>query len=109
MFLRRLEALTFNTNYLEKPRNLGRFGYFEVLENKARGHIQIDPQICHGQPVIKGTRILVSQLLSALSSGESHESLLKNYPSLKPSDIEAALAFGSDLARFEEIPEAAAR
>ena len=73
------------------------------------GRVQIDPKICHGQPVIKGTRILVSQILAALGSGESPESLLKNYPSLKTPDIEAALAFGGELARFEEIPEPASQ
>jgi len=79
------------------------------MDKSAMGRIQIDPKVCHGQPVIKGTRILVSQILAALSSGESPESLLKNYPSLKAVDIEAALAFGGELARFEEIPEPASR
>lgn len=79
------------------------------MDKPAMGRIQIDPKVCHGQPVIKGTRILVSQILAALGSGEPRESLLKNYPSLKPSDIDAAIAFGGELARFEEIPEPASR
>lgn len=66
--------------------------------------ISMDPAVCHGQPVVTGTRILVSQLLGALASGDSRERLLEDYPSLKPEDIDAALAFASELSRFEEIP-----
>lgn len=64
--------------------------------------IQIEPTICHGKPTIRGTRVLVSALLGALAAGDSAETILEDYPSLKLSDIQAALAFGSDLSRFEE-------
>lgn len=80
-----------------------------AMNAKAHPRISINPQVCHGQPVVAGTRILVSQILGALGSGESRDSLLKNYPSLKLDDIDAALAFGGELARFEEVPETLAR
>ena len=63
--------------------------------------INIDPNICHGKPVIKGTRVLVSNILSALASGESIEEVLEDYPNIKKEDIYAALAFGSEATRFE--------
>jgi len=63
--------------------------------------INIDPKICHGKPVIKGTRVLVSNILSALAAGESMEEILKDYPNITKEDIKAALEFGSQLSNFE--------
>jgi uncharacterized protein (DUF433 family) len=64
--------------------------------------IEINPAICHGQPVIKGTRITVSQLLGALAGGDTVAMILEDYPSLSFEDISSALSFASNLATFEE-------
>jgi uncharacterized protein (DUF433 family) len=53
--------------------------------------ISIDSKICHGKPVIKGTRVLVSNILSALASGDSIDKLLKDYPNISREDIAAVL------------------
>ena len=66
--------------------------------------IQIDAAICHGKPVIKGTRVLVSNILSSLASGESIENILEDYPNIIKEDIFAALSFGSQLSNFESFP-----
>ena len=66
--------------------------------------ISINANICHGKPVIKGTRVLVSNILGALASGDSIDSILEDYPSISREDVMAALDFGASLARFEEIP-----
>jgi uncharacterized protein (DUF433 family) len=66
--------------------------------------ISINSKICHGKPVIKGTRVLVSNILSALASGDSIGELLKNYPNISREDIAAALQFGSQLSNFETFP-----
>ena len=63
--------------------------------------ITIDPKICHGKPVIKGTRVLVSNILSALSSGQSFEEIIEDYPNISKEDILQALEFGSYLTKFE--------
>lgn len=65
--------------------------------------ILIDPLICHGKPVIRNTRILVSNILADLSSGATSTEIRSNYPNLAQDDINAALAFGSELANFESI------
>jgi uncharacterized protein (DUF433 family) len=65
--------------------------------------ISINPAVCHGKPVIAGTRVMVWQIVSALGSGETRESLLENYPTIKPEDIDAALVFAGRLAAFEEV------
>jgi len=59
--------------------------------------ITIDEKICNGKPTIRGTRISVQTILSYLSSGDSIEEILKEYPSLTKDDIEASLKFASEL------------
>ena len=66
--------------------------------------IEINPEICHGQPVIRGTRITVSQILGSLSGGDSVEAVLEDYPGLTLPDLSAAMSFASSLARFEVSP-----
>ncbi len=55
--------------------------------------IEIDPRVCGGQPVIKGTRISVAAVLEQLAAGESWEALVHGYPELKRADIQAALDY----------------
>ncbi len=49
--------------------------------------ITIDPNICHGKPVIKNTRVLVSNILADLSIGQSHDEIIENYPNIDAEDI----------------------
>ena len=49
--------------------------------------ITIDPQVCHGQACIEGTRIPVYQVLRMLACGDSVEDLLQEYPSVTREDI----------------------
>ena len=57
--------------------------------------IEIDPKICSGKPVIRGTRILVTSILSHLSTDESVETLRRGYPELTDEDVGAAIEFAS--------------
>jgi uncharacterized protein (DUF433 family) len=66
--------------------------------------IELNPLVCHGKPVIKGTRVMVSTILGALAAGDSAEMILEDYPNIDRDDIAAALAFASDLSQFEDIP-----
>jgi len=63
--------------------------------------ISISPNVCHGKPVIKGTRVLVNNILGALSSGEPFEQTIEDCPNITRDDIYAALEFGSELTNFE--------
>ncbi len=67
-----------------------------------RDRIAVDPQICHGKPCIKGTRIMVSIILDYLKAGEGVDTILREYPSLKAEDVQATLAYAAWLAREEE-------
>ena len=63
-----------------------------------------DPMVCHGKPVIKGTRVMVSTILGALAAGDTPEMILEDYPNVSRADITAALSFASELSQFEELP-----
>jgi uncharacterized protein (DUF433 family) len=64
-----------------------------------RERIVSDPLVCHGKPCFAGTRLMVSVVLDNLAEGETAENILASYPSLKPEDLRAALAYAADLAR----------
>src|SRR6516225_5481128 len=58
--------------------------------------IEIDPSVCGGQPVIRGTRIAVAAILNELVSGESLRSIRETFPDLTDEDIRAAIEFARD-------------
>ncbi len=57
--------------------------------------ILIDPEICHGKPVIRGTRTPVTVILNALAGGDSFETLQREYD-ITAEDIRACIAFAAD-------------
>jgi uncharacterized protein (DUF433 family) len=68
--------------------------------------IEIDPRVCKGKPVIKGTRIPVTVILEGIAEGESWESILASYPELSREDIQATLYFAKtslDHSEFEAV------
>ncbi len=64
--------------------------------------ISIKPSICHGKPVIEGTRVLVSTVLGALSGGDSMEMISEDYH-LTTSQIMAALEFAANITDFQTV------
>ena len=66
--------------------------------------IEINPNICHGNPVIKSTRVLVSNILADLAAGQTYQSIIENYPNVTQNDISAVLGFSSELMQFEVVP-----
>ena len=70
-----------------------------------RNRISTDPNICHGKPCIKGTRVMVSVVLDNLAAGESHDSIRRGY-NIEEEDIQAALHYAAGLARdrFAVLP-----
>ncbi|MBI4337778.1 MAG: DUF433 domain-containing protein [Chloroflexi bacterium] len=71
-----------------------------------KSRITIDPEVCHGRPCIKGTRVWVSLILDNLAAGVSDQELLEACPALTHDDIKAALAFGAEMARerYVDLP-----
>ena len=65
--------------------------------------ISVDPDICHGKPCIRGTRIMVTVILDNLAEGLSPEEIVAEYPPLTIEDIQAAIAYAAMLTREEEL------
>jgi uncharacterized protein (DUF433 family) len=68
------------------------FGGFKMVSLE---RIELNPRVCDGKPVIKGTRIPVSVLLEQIAQGETWEEILKGFPELSKEDIRAALLYAS--------------
>jgi uncharacterized protein (DUF433 family) len=67
------------------------------------GRITIIPDVCNGQPTIRGKRITVQTILEFLSVGESHQEILRQYPSLENEDIYACLKFATHLMTYKYV------
>ncbi len=52
-------------------------------------------EICGGEPVIRGTRMRVKDILELLAAGASREEILQDYPYLKDEHITAALQYAA--------------
>jgi len=66
--------------------------------------ISIDPEVCHGQACIKGTRIPVHQIVGMLANGDTIEDLLAEYSSITRADILACLDYAAALAEEQITP-----
>jgi uncharacterized protein (DUF433 family) len=59
--------------------------------------VTANPQVRSSQPIIRGTRITVWDILGWLGGGLSESAILNDYPELTPEDIRAALQFAAQL------------
>jgi uncharacterized protein (DUF433 family) len=71
--------------------------------NRAEDRIVRVKEICGGEPVFKGTRVTLRTVLASLADGDSVEEILADFPSLKPEDVRAAIAFAAASAE-EDLP-----
>lgn len=68
--------------------------------------ISVDPAVCHGRACIKGTRVMVSVVLDNLAAGETAAQIAAGYR-VTLEDIQAALAYGAELAKERVVPASA--
>jgi uncharacterized protein (DUF433 family) len=59
--------------------------------------------LCGGEPVFKGTRVTLRTVLSSLADGDTAETILAAFPTLKAEDIQAAISFAAASAE-EDLP-----
>lgn len=71
--------------------------------NEPIERIELDPRVCNGKPVIRGTRIPVQVLLEQIASGKTWDDLVRGYPGLTDQDIQAALLYASAAIEHAEI------
>jgi uncharacterized protein (DUF433 family) len=65
--------------------------------------ISVDPKILVGKPTIKGTRISVEFVIDLLGRGWSVEQILREYDHLTSEDIQACLAYASEVLKSERV------
>jgi len=68
-----------------------------MAQREWRERVVCDPEVHHGEPCIRGTRIAVSVIVASLADMTIDE-LLEQYPQLKREDVQAALYFASEAA-----------
>jgi uncharacterized protein (DUF433 family) len=73
-----------------------------------RTRITTDPGVCHGKACVKGTRIMASVVLDNLAAGQSLDEILRLYPTLRPEDLTAVMAYAAELARERVVLTSAA-
>ena len=66
--------------------------------------ISWDPEVCHGQACIKGTRVMVSVILDNLAARRTVEQIVASYPTITPDDVSAAVAYAASLLHERVIP-----
>jgi len=66
--------------------------------------ININPKICHGQPCVRGTRIMVWLVVEYLAGGDNIEAVLEAYPSLTREDVQACLVFAAEMTKERILP-----
>ena len=71
--------------------------------NDWHDRIVSNPNICHGKPCIRGTRIMVSVILDNLAEDLTPEEIVREYPPLTLDDVRAALAYAAVMAGEEEL------
>ena len=57
--------------------------------------IEVNHAICNGKPVVRGTRIMVRNILGMLAGGYTVDQMLAAYPDLTRDDVNAALSSGA--------------
>lgn len=68
-----------------------------------RQRIVVHPKVLVGKPIIKGTRISVELVIDLLARGYTRDQIIQQYDHLTPDDVQACLAYASDMLRSEKV------
>ena len=64
-----------------------------------QNYVTIDPEIHHGEPCIKGTRVPVAIIVGSIADGMTIEQVTQEYPQLALEAVQAALSYAADVVR----------
>jgi len=65
--------------------------------------VSVDPAICGGKPTIRGTRIMLKNILGMIAGGYTIERILEAYPELVREDVIVALDYASRVIDEEKV------
>jgi uncharacterized protein (DUF433 family) len=74
-----------------------------MANDKLLSRITMNPNICHGQPCIRGLRYPVEFLLELFSGGMTADQILADYADLEADDLRAAFAYGARISRVKRV------
>ena len=66
-------------------------------------HVEVNPNVCNGQPVLARTRIPVTAILDKLEDGNTIADILREYPELQVEQVTGAIRFCRDLVGQTEL------
>ncbi len=69
----------------------------------AMDRIDVNPAICGGKPVIRGTRILIRNILAMIAGGYTVDRVLQSYPELTREDLNAAFEYAARVVDEEQV------
>jgi len=75
----------------------------EMERIRWQDRITIAPDLHHGEPCIRGTRVPVAVVIGSLADGMSEKEIREAYPQLAAEDIRAALAYAAEAVRVEAL------
>lgn len=67
------------------------------MEKPSESVVHTDPEIMHGTPVFRGTRVLVQTLFDYIEAGDPIDRFLDHFPTVKREQAVAALEEAADL------------
>jgi uncharacterized protein (DUF433 family) len=73
------------------------------MKRRWQDRIVADPEIHHGDPCIKGTRVPVAMIVGSLADGMTFAEIRDAYPQLTDEDIYATLAYAAEVLRQEIV------
>ena len=68
-----------------------------------RQHIEVNPAVLVGKPVVRGTRLAVELILDLVASGCPLDEILAAYPGLTREQIQACVAYAAEIVRSERV------
>ena len=66
-------------------------------------YIQVDHKICGGKPVIRGTRIMVKNILGMVAGGYTIDQSVAAYPELTVENVRITLEYAAEIIDEEQV------
>lgn len=73
------------------------------MERRWQDRVVMAPDIHHGDPCIKGTRIPVTIIVGSLADGMTFAEIIDNYPQLTEADIQASLGYAAEVMHHDIV------
>ena len=65
--------------------------------------IEVNPEICSGKPVVRGTRIMVRNILGMVAGGYTVERIVASDPGLRTSAVSTALEYAAQVVDEDQV------